>query len=289
MVKIVVRFKYRRDITHSMELWFDELHTENARLGFRIKSELEHVRSEYQDIHVFDTFDFGKLLVIDGTVQTTERDEYIYHEMIAHVPMLTHPAPKRVLIIGGGDGGAAREALKHEPEEVHVVEIDEKVVELSKKYLPEISKAYQDSRVKLHIGDGIKFVKENSGFDVIIVDSTDPVGPAEGLFKLEFYKNLKNALLAKGVVAQQCGSPFYHPEEACRAYKEISKIFKYVKLYLAYIPTYPSGMWAFVIASDDKITMRRMQNFKTRYFNSEIYQSAMVLPEFIKEYCKNQK
>jgi len=272
-----------------MELWFDELHTENARLGFRIKSELEHVRSVYQDIHLFDTVDFGKLLVIDGTVQTTERDEYIYHEMIVHVPMLTHPDPRKVLIIGGGDGGAARETLKHEPEEVHVVEIDEEVVSLSKKYLPLLSSAYKDSRVKLHIGDGIKFVKENSGFDVIIVDSTDPVGPAEGLFKFEFYKNLKNALSEKGVVVQQCGSPFYHPEEACGALRELSKTFKYVKLYLAYIPTYPSGMWAFVIASNESITMRRAQNFKTRYFNSEIYYSAMVLPQFINEYCQNQK
>ena len=289
MVKIVEKFKYRLDITHSMELWFDELHTRNVRFGLRIKRELEHVRSKYQDIHVFETYDYGNLLVIDGTVQTTERDEFIYHEMIVHVPMLTYPNPRRVLIIGGGDGGAARETLKHEPDEVHVVEIDEKVVELSKKYLPEISKAYNDSRVELHIGDGIKFVKENSGFDVIIVDSTDPVGPAEGLFKLEFYKNLKNALSANGVIAQQCGSPFYHPEEACRAFKELSKTFKYVKLYLAYIPTYPSGMWAFAIASDENITMRRAQNFKTRYFNSEIYHSAMVLPQFIEEYCKNQK
>ncbi len=272
-----------------MEFWFDEMHTHNVRLGFRIKKEFEHVRSKYQDIHVFETYDYGNLLVIDGTVQTTERDEFIYHEMIVHVPMLTHPDPKRVLIIGGGDGGAAREALKHDPKEIHVVEIDEKVVELSKKYFSDIAKAYNDKRVTLHVEDGIEFVKKNSGFDVIIVDSTDPVGPATGLFEEEFYKRIKNALSPNGVVAQQSGTPFYHPEETCKAYALLSKVFKNVKIYLAYIPTYPSGMWSFVIASDMEIKERRKKSFETKYYNSEIYDSSMVLPNFVKEHCKNYR
>ncbi len=270
-----------------MELWFDEMHTPNVRLGFRIKRELEHVRSEYQDIHVFETYDYGNLLVIDGTVQTTERDEYIYHEMIVHVPMLTHPNPRRVLIIGGGDGGAAREALKHDPEEVHVVEIDEMVVKLSKKYFPGIARAYEDPRVNLHIGDGIEFVKNNGDFDVIIIDSTDPVGPAAGLFEEEFYRNLKNALRPGGVVAQQCGSPFYNPGEACKARSELQKVFKYARLYLAYIPTYPSGMWSFVIASDEVIKRRRDTKFSTRYYTDALYDSSMVLPKFVEESCKD--
>ena len=257
------------------------------RLGFRIKRELEHVKSKYQDIHVFETYDYGNLLVIDGTVQTTERDEFIYHEMIVHIPMLTHPNPKKILIIGGGDGGAAREALKHNPDEVHVVEIDEKVVEVSKKYLPGISKAYGDERVKLHIQDGIKFVRENKGFDVIIVDSTDPVGPATGLFHENFYKNVKSSLNKGGVVVQQCGTPFYHPEEACKVYAVLKKIFKHVKLYLAYIPTYPAGMWSFVIASDEEIKRRRSAKIETKYYNDKIYQSSMVLPNFVKKDCEN--
>ena len=270
-----------------MELWFDEMHTRNVRLGFRIKRELEHVRSEFQDIHVFETYDYGNLLVIDGTVQTTERDEFVYHEMIVHVPMITHPNPRSVLIIGGGDGGAAREALKHEPEEVHVVEIDEKVVELSKKYLPSIAKSYEDSRVHLHVGDGIKFVEENGGFDVIIIDSTDPVGPAAGLFEKKFYENVKNALAPKGIVAQQSGTPFYHPEEFCKVKRNLSDSFKYARTYLAYIPTYPAGMWTFSIASDEEIKPRRNISLRTKYFNRDIYRSAFALPNFVEEYCKD--
>ncbi|NPA75323.1 MAG: polyamine aminopropyltransferase [Euryarchaeota archaeon] len=271
-----------------MELWFDELHTPNMRLGFRIKRELEHVRSEYQDIHVFETYDYGNLLVIDGTVQTTERDEFIYHEMIVHMPMLTHSSPERVLIVGGGDGGAAREALKHEPEEVHVVEIDEKVVEISKKYLPGIASAYEDSRVHLHVEDGIKFVKRSSKFDVIIVDSTDPVGPAEGLFHEDFYRDIKSAMNPGGVMAQQCGTPVYHPEELRNAYLALSRVFRYVRVFLAYIPTYPSGMWAFVMASDSEIKRRRNADFPTRYYSDRLYSSAMVLPEFVEKYCKDE-
>ncbi len=270
-----------------MELWFDELHTPNIRQGFRIKSEIEHVHSEFQDIHLFETYDFGKLLVIDGTVQTTERDEYIYHEMIVHMPMCTHPNPEKVLVIGGGDGGAAREALKHDPKEVHVVEIDRAVVEICKMHMPSISCSYKDERVHLHIEDGIKFVKREENFDVIIIDSTDPVGPAAGLFEDSFYKNLKKALREGGIIAQQSGTPFYHSEELCGAVKNLKKIFKNVAIFLAYIPTYPSGMWSFVMASDEPIKMRRNPKLNTKYFNEEMYLSSMVLPEFIKEQCKD--
>ncbi len=288
MVKFAVRFKYTLTIPRSMELWYDEMHTPNMRLGFRIKRELEHVRSKYQDIHVFETYDYGNLLVIDGTVQTTERDEFIYHEMIVHIPMLTHKDPKRVLIIGGGDGGAAREALKHNPEEVHVVDIDEKVVEVSKKYLPRISSAYEDKRIHLHIEDGLKFVENHGDFDVIIVDSTDPVGPAVGLFQEDFYRKVKKALKPHGVMAQQCGSPFYNPQEACQVKNALKKIFKNVRLYLAYIPTYPSGMWAFVVASDDEIVRKRDGSMlNTKYYNDSIYEAAMVLPNIVKENCED--
>ena len=272
-----------------MELWFNELHTPNMRLGFRIKRELEHVRSKYQDIYVFETYDYGNLLVIDGTVQTTERDEYIYHEMIVHMPMLTHGNAKKVLVIGGGDGGAAKEALKHNVDEIHVVEIDEKVVDMSKKYLPTLSIAYSDSHVHLHTADGTEFVKSNGGFDVIIVDSTDPVGPALGLFKHDFYESIKKALNPGGVLAQQCGTPFYHPEQMCTAKKELMQLFAHVKPYLAYIPTYPAGMWAFIMASDSEIKRRKNANFKTMYYTDDIYSSSMVIPQFVDEYCENQR
>ncbi len=272
-----------------MDYWFSEEHTSNVKLSFRIKEEIAHVKSHYQDIYLFETYEFGKMLVIDGTVQTTIKDEFIYHEMIVHPPMLTHPQPKRILIIGGGDGGAAREVLKHDPEEVHVVEIDRDVVELSKKYLRELSSAYQNPRVHLHIENGVEFVKKERNFDVIIIDSTDPVGPAAGLFEREFYESLKASLNEGGIITQQCGTPFYHPEEVCKAKNTLGKIFRYVKIYLAYIPTYPSGMWAFVMASDSPIERRRSCGFKTRYYNDEIYDSSMVLPNFVKEYCDNYR
>lgn len=272
-----------------MEFWYAEMHTPNVKLSFRIKEEIAHVKSKYQDIHIMDTYEFGKLLVIDGTVQLTERDEFIYHEMIVHPPMLTHPNPKRVLIIGGGDGGAAREALKHNPERIDVVEIDEEVINLSRKYLPQISSGYKDPRVHIHILNGIEFIKKAENYDVIIIDSTDPVGPAKGLFEEDFYMNLKKSLSSNGVISQQCGSPFYHPEEVCGVYKILNKMFNYVKIYLAYIPTYPSGMWSFIMASDEELRRRRKIVFSTKYYNDSIYESSMALPNFIREYCKDQQ
>jgi len=269
-----------------MEFWYSEMHTQNIGLRFRIKEEIEHVHSKYQDIHLFDTYDYGKLLVIDGTVQMTERDEFIYHEMIVHPPLLTHRNPRRVLIIGGGDGGAAREVLKHGVDEVHLVEIDEEVVKLAKKYLPIVASSYENPKLHLHIEDGMEFVKNNKNFDVIIIDSTDPVGPAEGLFSEDFYNNMKKALADGGIISQQCGTPFYHPEEVCKVKSILSRIFEYVKVYLAYIPTYPSGMWSFIMASDEEIKLRRKLRFKTKYFNEDIYHSSMVLPNFIKEECE---
>jgi len=272
-----------------MEYWYSEMHTDNVKLGFRIKKEIAHVKSKYQEIHLLETYEYGKLLVIDGTVQMTERDEFIYHEMIVHPPMVTHPNPRNVLIIGGGDGGAAREALKHEPQEVHVVDIDEEVVKIARKYLPSVSSSYLDPRVKLHIEDGINFVKKNRNFDVIIIDSTDPVGPAEPLFTHEFYEHMKNALKDGGVISQQCGTPIYHPEEVCRVEKLLKGLLNYVKIYLACIPTYPSGMWAFVMASDKPLKIRRKIDFKTKYYNDEIYHSSMVLPNFVKESCEDDE
>jgi len=272
-----------------MEYWYYEMHTDNVKIGFRVREEMAHRKSRYQEIYVLDTYEYGRILVIDGTVQLTERDEFIYHEMITHVPLLSHENPRKILIIGGGDGGVAREVLKHNPESIDIVDIDEEVVKISREYLPFVSSSYNDNRVHIHIGDGIEFVRNRRGFgyNAVIVDSTDPIGPAKSLFKEDFYRDVKKVIEPNGIFVQQCGSPIYHPEELCNSYNLLSGIFKNVKIYLAYIPTYPSGMWSFVIGSDVDIRMRRRADFETRYFNEDIYESSMALPNFIKEKCKH--
>ena len=208
-----------------MELWFTEFQTKDLGLTVRVKETLFMGRSEYQDIAVVDSYEFGRMLVLDGVFQTSIYDEFIYHEMIAHVPLNLHPNPRRVLIIGGGDGGTVREVVKHRAvETVEMVEIDGMVVEVSKKFLPEISKALLESHPKLEltIGDGIAHMaKAENQYDVIIVDCSDPIGPGEGLFTYSFYKDVHRALKQDGLFVQQTESPFYHQQLIKRLRKDI--------------------------------------------------------------------
>ena len=231
-------------------------------------------------------------------IMTTEKDEYIYHEMISHVPSLSHPNPKNILIIGGGDGGVAREILRHElVNQVDMVEIDEVVIDASKKLLPKIASTLDDPKLKIHIQDGIEFVKNCSKdkYDVVIVDSTDPVGPAEGLFKPSFYNDVYRCLRSDGIMVTQSESPEFNT----RVFKEIygcyRKIFGKNKVYcyLAFIPTYPSGMWSFSYCSkgnihpvndlDLKYANDFVRRHKLRYYNPEIHNSSFVLPNFVKD------
>src|SRR3989338_6157795 len=198
-----------------MPKWFSETLHPSVRQTLKIKEVLHSGKTPFQKIQIVDTEQFGKALILDGVVQTTEKDEFIYHEMTTHVPLFSHPNPKRVLVIGGGDGGIAREVLKHPVEEVYLVEIDEQVITLSQKYLCGICKGvFKDSRTRVRVEDGAKFITEQTiPFDVVIIDSTDPIGPAKVLFSKKFYQSIKRVLSPAGILARQTGSTIFQPDE----------------------------------------------------------------------------
>ena len=193
------------------DLWYSEYHTPNVRFSIKVRAQLHFEESNYQKISVFDSLEFGRFLTLDGVVMLTERDEFIYHEMITHVPMAVKPDTRQVLLIGGGDGGAARELCKYPGiERIDVVEIDERVVRVCQEYLPQTACGFDDPRVKLHFDDGLRFVRTLEGeYDLIVVDSTDPSGPGEVLFTKEFYGNCLKALRPDGIMVNQHESPFY--------------------------------------------------------------------------------
>lgn len=277
-----------------MGIWFTERQTSDVGITCRIRKTLYAPEDTgIQEMAVVETGQFGKMLILDGTVQTTIGDEFVYHEMIAHIPLFTHPNPKKVLVIGGGDGGTIREIMKHPSvEEAHLVEIDGSVVEVSKKFLPEISCELDNPKVKIIITDGIEYVKKMRGeYDVIIVDSPDPVGPAEGLFKSTFYQDIHDALKEDGLFVAQTESPFYHEELISRVTSSIKGIFPITKLYLASIPTYPSGLWSFTMGSKKYNPLETgAENFQrkmeTRYYTPNIHQAVFALPKFVEDMVK---
>lgn len=264
-----------------MEKWFGELQTDDVMLSMKYSKHILHKKSRYQEIDLIENKTYGKVLFIDRTFQLTERDEFIYHEMLAHIALFSHEKPVNVLIIGGGDGGLARECLKHNIEKLYLVEIDEEVVNVSKDFLPGLSSSFNDSRLKLFIDDGAKFVKKvGEKFDVVLVDSTDPVGPASALFEEDFYKNIKNILSKNGIVGTQSGSPFLYPEHLKKAFFNMKKVFGYVDVYAATVPTYPGAIWSFTFASDEIISRKRNLNFKTEYYNEKLH-DCNCRPNFI--------
>ena len=274
-------------------IWFTEYWTDGV--GLTIKAdEVKKIKSKYQEIVVLNTPQFGKVLILDGLVQTTEKDEFIYHEMLAHPAMIMHPEPKKVLVIGGGDGGTVREVLKHPSvEEVHLCEIDEEVIIVSEKYFPTISEKLRDPKVKIFIEDGNAFLEEKKNYyDVIIMDSSDPVGASEVLFSEEFYKKVKASLKDNGIMVAQTESPMLQEEYFKNAVSQIKKVFKNIGVYLAYVPTYPSGMWSFTIASDvinitdTSQNTERVKELKTKYFCDSIYACLFALPKFVQDMIK---
>ena len=267
-----------------IENWFSEMYSENLELSFRVRDQLLSVKTDYQRIDVFDTYDFGKLLAIDGTVQLTERDEFVYHEMITMMPYYSSKiVPKSALIIGGGDGGAAGALLSLGLKKIVNVEIDKQVVEVSKKFFPSLYKSFKNTKVTLEIDDGVKYISSvKEKFDLIVIDSTDPVGPAEGLFEQNFYSKVKSVLSPNGIVVTQSGSPFYQPKALKMAYQGLSATFKYARPYCAFIPTYPSGFWSFTMASDVPFVNSSKNVKPGKYFNQDVYTGALKLPQFVK-------
>ncbi|NHM25871.1 MULTISPECIES: polyamine aminopropyltransferase [Desulfofundulus] len=272
-----------------MNCWFTELQTDHMKLSCRVKKVLCEEKTPFQHLAVYDTVQFGRMLALDDVIQTTVKDEFVYHEMIAHVGLNTHPNPRRVLVIGGGDGGSIREILKHSSvEQATLVEIDERVIAAAREYLPEISCALDDPRVRVIVDDGIKHVKENRNtYDMIIVDSTDPVGPAEGLFGKAFYQDVHDALTEDGLFVAQTESPFFNQDIISRVFRDIRSIFPITRLFLACVPTYPGGLWSFTMGSKKydprQVNVLELPDLKTKYYSPAIHRAAFELPPFVAE------
>jgi len=272
-----------------MELWYTEKQTENVGITCKTSKSLHVEQTEFQHLAVIDTKQFGRMLVLDGMVQTTIQDEFVYHEMIAHVPLNTHPNPRNVLVIGGGDGGTIREIVKHPAvEKATLVEIDRRVVEVSRELLPEISYALDNPKVTVIYDDGIKHVEDNTGiYDLIIVDSTEPVGPAVELFSSRFYGYIHNSLKEDGLFVAQTESPFFNGDIIRNCYQKISNIFPVTRLYLANVPTYPSGLWSFTIGSKkydpENPSLSGQTEYPTRYYTPRVHKGAFCLPKFVEE------
>ena len=282
-----------------MELWYTEEHTNDVRFSIKVDKLLYSEESEFQRIDIFDSKEFGRFLTLDGLMMLTEKDEFIYHDMIVHIPMATNPNIKKVLVIGGGDGGTVRELTRYETiEKIDMVEIDKQVVDACKKYLPQTASKLDDTKVQLFFEDGLKFVRSKKDeYDLIIVDSTDPFGPGEGLFTKEFYGNCYKALKKDGILVNQHESPYYtnYANSMIRAHKRIKETFPICKVYQAHIPTYPSGHWLFGFASKtldpvEDLDGDRWNNLglKTKYYNIDLHKGAFAIPNYVKELLESE-
>ena len=277
-----------------MELWFSEFHTPDVKHSIRVNRHLFSERTEYQQIDIYDTPEFGRVLVLDGNVMLTERDEFIYDEMITHVPMAVHPNIRDVLVIGAGDGGVVRELARYDSiRSIDLVEMDERVVEACRRFLPENACRLDDERVHIYFDNALRFIRRRMAqYDLIIVDSTDPFGPSEGYFTREFYGICYNALREDGIMVNQQGSPFYrHDAEAMqRSHKRIVNTFPISRVYQAHIPTYAAGYWLFGFASkkyhpiDDFDRDRWLAlHLDTQYYTVRLHTGAFFLPAFLEK------
>jgi spermidine synthase len=287
---------FRRDITKmDMELWYTEKQTKNHGITTKIKRTLHTEVTEFQTLDIVETHQFGNMLVLDGMVMTTDKDEFVYHEMISHVALNTHPNPKQVLIVGGGDGGVVREVLKHQAvERVVLAEIDGRVIETSREFFPEIASGLDDPRVDIQVVDGIRHIEEHvNTYDVVIIDSTEPVGPAVGLFQKPFYQKVAEALKADGIMVAQTESPWFNRDLIRQVYADISGTFAITRLYTASIPTYPSGLWSFTIGSKvyDPLTVDEasFSTLETKYYHPGLHKALFQLPVFVRELIESKE
>jgi spermidine synthase len=288
---------------YTRNVWFTDK-DENQALSLRYTGEVLHdVQTPYQRVRILESPKYGKLLTLDDMFMTTENDEFHYHEMIAHPTIFAHGEIKKVLVIGGGDGGTVREVLRHEDvESVTMVEIDGEVIEACKKHLPTIASAFDDKRLEVIVGDGIEYVKnaDSDAYDMIIVDGSDPVGPAEGLFSVAFYENCYRSLNENGVLVAQGESPKFNENAFAELHHTIGDLFGKDNAHVAlfYVPTYPTGMWSFQIGlkndsmrlSDiyDHSIEEFVEKHGLRYYNADIHIASLALPNFVKTLLNNE-
>lgn len=284
-----------------MELWYTEEWTDNVRFSIKVDKHLFSDKSDFQQVDVFESKEFGKFLTLDGLMMVNYKDEFIYHDMIVHTPMATNMNIKNVLVIGGGDGGTVRELTRYpQIEKIDMVEIDKMVVDVSREYIDVCACKLNDERVNLYYEDGVAFVKnsKDSSYDLIIVDSTDPIGPGEGLFSVDFYNDCHRVLSEDGILVNQNESPYFdfNAKEMKRAHEKITNLFPIARVYQAHIPTYPSGHWLFGFASKkfDPIKDQNREaweklSLKTKYYNSDIHVGAFMLPQYVKDMLNEDK
>lgn len=283
-----------------MEMWFSEMHTPNVKISIRIDRQLYSGQSDYQRIDVFDSPELGRFVTLDGSIVFSQADEFVYNEMVTHVPMSVHPQVKKVLIIGGGDGGVAREYCRYpEIETIDVVEQDDLFVDVCRQFFPETAKGFEDERVNIYYEDGLKFLRKKiNEYDIIVNDSTDPFGHTEGLFTKEFYGNCYKALKDDGIMVYQHGSPFYDEDEvACRnMHRKAYRSFPVSRVYQAHIPTCPSGYWLFGFASkkyhplsDFKPERFNDRKMHTDYYTTNLHMGAFMLPKYVEDLLEEEE
>lgn len=283
-----------------MEMWFSELHTSNVKLSMRIEEQLCSVESDCQRIDVLVSDEFGKFLALDGEILFSEKDEFIYDEMVTHIPMAVHPDVKNVLIIGGADGGVARELINYKGiERIDVVEPDEMLVEVCRKHFPELTCGLDDDRVNVYIQDALRFLRNKTGdYDLIINDATDPFGYTEGLFTKEFYGSCYKALKSDGIMVYQHGSPFYSEDkdECVKMHRKAYQAFPVSRVYQAHIPTCSSGYWLFGFASkkyhpldDFRPEEWKKLGIKTRYYTTNLHRGAFMLPGYVEQMLEEEE
>lgn len=273
--------------------YYKEITPAGFGIAIKVKEVLFSEQSHFQKVEILDSDStLGKILTLDDLMMTTEGDEQFYHEMISHIPMMNHKSPKSVLVIGGGDGGTVREVLKHDTvERVVLCEIDGMVIDACKKYLPTIAGKLDDPKVEVLVEDAIEYIKgKEDEFDIVLIDSTDPMGPGEGLFTEEFYTNVKKSLKKGGIVAAQSESPVVNKEEIKKMYNLLKKVFPITSTFTSPIPTYPGGYWAWAFCSEEVeplsyIDERRCADItKTcKIYNKEYHLARFALPNFLKD------
>lgn len=273
-------------------LWFSELHKGHVGMTYKVKSILYSGQSRFQRIDILDTHEYGKMLVLYGSVMFTDRDEFVYHEMLTHVPFYSSPSVRSALVIGGGDGHTIRELLRHPSiERVTLVDIDEMVVEKCKEFFPESREAFEDPRVTTTFADGARYVETaTERYDLICLDSADPVPPADVLFQREFFENARKLLAKDGIFVAQTESPFYNPDVFREVFAHLSDLYTTCMPYLAWIPTYPSALWSFAFCSDTRHPLEdldreavRSDALDTRWYNEDVHAAAFALPTFVRE------